>query len=224
MYTNWRKNYFRYRAHFLNVVDNYSKRPDIKTYLEILLSLATISVFSIFALRPTLTTIAELLKEIEIKEEVIMKMDDKIQDLSRAQALFDAQRENIRLLEGAIPINPEPDTIARQIEGLSAKHGVQITNMTTGKALVLGQENTKLETAKDKDIQPAVGIMSFSVNATERVDNYRPLLNFLSDVETLRTPAKINILNFNSSGLEGESLLLVLNGDLPYLRKVKEFK
>ena len=81
MNQSWRREYLRYKSYFLNVMGRYKERADVKVYLEILLSLATISVFAIFALRPTILTIAGLLKEIETKKETLAKMDEKISNL-----------------------------------------------------------------------------------------------------------------------------------------------
>ena len=77
----WRSNYLRYRSFFLNIYNVYKRRPDLKMFMEILLSLGTISFFAAFALRPTALTIVDLLEQIDEKETTIEKMDQKIQNL-----------------------------------------------------------------------------------------------------------------------------------------------
>ena len=94
--TDWKKNYVRYRSYFLDIAGRYKERTDIRVYLEILLSLTTISIFSIFALRPTLLTIGGLIKDIEAKKATLVKMDEKMKNLSQAQNLYDQEREKIR--------------------------------------------------------------------------------------------------------------------------------
>src|SRR3989304_278866 len=98
MNPGWRGNYLRYKSYFLNVVGQYRERADIKAYIEILLSLATISIFAVFALRPTLLTIAELIKEIDTKKQTLIKMEDKIENLSSAHTLYDRERSRINIL------------------------------------------------------------------------------------------------------------------------------
>src|SRR3972149_11044320 len=99
MNPGWRNNYLRYKSYFLNVVGSYRERADIRVYLEILLSLVTVSIFSIFALRPTLLTIAHLTREIQSKQQTLKTMEDKIGNLGQAQSLYDRERAKIALLE-----------------------------------------------------------------------------------------------------------------------------
>ncbi len=80
MALGWRKDYLRYRSYFLNVLNLYKRKEDLRMFLEIMLSLSAISFFSIFALRPTFLTIATLLKEINAKKGTIITMDTKIKN------------------------------------------------------------------------------------------------------------------------------------------------
>ena len=125
MQENWRQQYLRYKSYLLNTVDRYKERTDTRIYLEILLSLITISIFSIFALRPTLLTIAELIKEIEAKEQLVDKLDNKIETITSAQILYDRESSNIQLLKKAIPKKPEIDTAIYQLEGLIEKNNLK---------------------------------------------------------------------------------------------------
>src|SRR4030042_1069686 len=58
----------------------YSQRPNLKAYLELFLSLITVVVFGVFAIRPTIITIGKLLKEIKAKEETVVIMNQKIEN------------------------------------------------------------------------------------------------------------------------------------------------
>ena len=106
MALGWRKDYLRYRSYFLNIVGVYKQRKDLRMFLELLLTLVTVSFFAAFALRPTLLTIIELLKEIDTKEETLTKMSTKIQNLQQAQTLFLQEQSRISLLETTIPDTP----------------------------------------------------------------------------------------------------------------------
>ena len=112
----WRRNYIRYKRLFLSFFSTYRERQDIKMFLEILLSLASISILSLAALRPTIITITELIKEIETKKDIIEKMDKKIETLTKAQFLYDQEISRIRLLETSIPKEPYPDAFLQQLE------------------------------------------------------------------------------------------------------------
>lgn len=225
MNPGWRKNYFRYKSYFLNVAGQYRERADVKVYLEILLSLATVTMFSIFALRPTLLTIAELIKEIETKNGTVDVIDSKIQDLSKAQLLNDQQRANISLLQIAIPQEPRPDIFARQIEALTQRHQTPLSSFTIGETLILGETAPKTASVQETEIattpesQPEE--LTFSVQTKVNITNFTSSSNFLSEMEKFRRPVGINSFTFSSAENKQEEekqLIFTITGYLPYLK------
>src|SRR3989344_1409515 len=228
METGWRRNYLRYKSFFLNMLTQYQERSDWKVYLEILLSLSTISIFSIFALRPTILTIAELIQQIEEKKETVEKMDTKIQNLGKAQSLYDREGPNIQLLTNTvIPEGPNSDVFARQVEGLSSRHQLPVSAITLGDAEIFNtnpknsikeSEEVLSEMTKEETSQGSSQI-SFSISAGLDIKNYSSALNFLSDFENLRMPPALTNMQISVKD-EGElnerSLNLLLEGELPY--------
>lgn len=220
MNTGWRKNYLRYKSYFLDVMGKYKERSDIKAYLEILLSLATISIFSIFALRPTLLTIAELIKEIQTEKQTLNSINQKIVNLSQAQSLYNSQRVQISQLESSIPKVPSPNVYAKQIEGLSQAHQVVILEMKTGEATILGKDSESEDTEKDSEPFPKDSQkLTFSFKGRVGIEQYQNLVNFLKDLENNRLITKIDLVKLNSvNDPTGKYLLLTIEGKLPYYR------
>ena len=200
----------------------YKERDDLKAYLEILLSLVTISVFAVFAFRPTLLTIAGLIKDIDTKEETLVKMNNKIQNMSKAQNLYDQQRKNILLLSTAIPTNPNVDIFARQMEGLSGKRVLPI-QFSLDETTILGVQS-KDDTKEVENVFPELAeSVSFSVNTSTSIDQYLSLSGFLKDLENLRRPVKIDSLTFSSNkNNEQKTLTLIVQGQFPYLSNMDE--
>jgi len=220
MNPGWRKNYLRYKSYFLNITQSYEERTDVKVYLEILLSLVTISVFTIFALRPTLLTITKLLKEIETKKQTLTQINKKLQDVYSAQNVYDQNINHIRLLESAIPTNPSLDEAVRQIEGLLGVHEVEMTSLSMGKATLLGKETIN-RPGKESLPENAHGL-SFTLGLSASVENYPQIYNYLSNLEGLRRPVYVDLLTVSSTKLQGEdetSLLFILDARLPYIEK-----
>ena len=206
----WRSNYSRYKRLFLTFFSRYRERQDVKMFLEILLSLITISLFSLLALRPTLITIAELIIDIESKKGTVAVMDAKIEDLGRAQKLYDQEIRRIKLLEDSVPKEPTPEGFIRQIEGLSAKHAVGIISMSLEEVVILGKESP----AQKAD---NTGRLSFSVSTSA---DYPQLYSFLKDLEKMRRPLNVHSLSVSTSTTrEGTFLVLVVDGISPFLRK-----
>jgi Tfp pilus assembly protein PilO len=217
MALGWRKDYLRYRSYFLNIANIYKQRQDLKAFLELILTLATVSFFALFALKPTILTIIELLREIEAKEETVEKMDTKIQNLQQAQTLYIQEAARIKLLETAIPDKPAPDLFVRQIEGLATSYPVNLLGITIGEVTLLGEE--KEIRLKDK-LQPlpegSKGI-TFSISIA---GSYQSLVNFLSALEDMRRPVAVDAINIFSPQLEEtQNLILVVTGRTPYLKE-----
>ena len=224
MYPGWRNNYLRYKTYFLNVLGRYKERADVRVYLEILLSLTAISIFSVFALRPTLLTIAELIKEIDSKRETLAQMETKINYLAQAQTLFDRERGKIVLLDTSIPKKIDPVVFARQVEGLSSKHQSQILEVATGStpisgAVVIGS-STDSSTNSGNAIEPlpeGTVTFNYSIQLVSALDQFATLSNFLSDLERLRLPTKLDSLNVSITEIDQEKILLMrIEGRLPY--------
>ncbi|MBI2066215.1 hypothetical protein HYT60_01805, partial [Candidatus Woesebacteria bacterium] len=182
MALGWRKEYIRYKEYFLNVLTIYKQKEDLRMFLEILLSLATVSFFGTFALRPTLVTIAALLTEINSKEEIVVKLDTKIQNLSLAASLVESEAVRLPLIEEAVPAAASPETLVRQVEGLAAKNGVNLLGVSLGQVTLLGEVK---KAPPEEGITPlpedALGI-PFSISLS---GSYPQLLGFLADLEKL---------------------------------------
>jgi hypothetical protein len=223
MNPTWRKNYLRYRSYFLNVSTQYKERADLKVYLEIFLSLITVILFAIFALRPTLVTIAELITEIETKKETLAVMDAKLQNINAAYSIHDQNITSIRLIKDAIPESSSPDVFTRHIEGLVIKNNTILSNLSMDPNIIYGEgeikgtsTNTQTEALpQDSDA------LSFTVVLKGPLTAYQSLHGFLSDMEKLRRPVKIDSINL-STAIEQQTretiLLFTINGRTPFFK------
>ena len=218
MNSNWKTNYVRYRNLFLNLVGQYRKREDTKVYLELFLTLATICIFAVFALRPTLLTISTLIKEIESKKLTIEQMDNKIEDIISAQRVYDQNRQNINLLTIAVPANADPEIILRQIEGAITETQVGVDQLKLDEMIVLSEPSNVSETADDLSFVNEKINLSISTTA-----DYTNLYNLITTLEELRRPFNIKKVNFSSSTPRGEAtgLMLSVEIEIPVLRQQK---
>ena len=208
MALGWRKDYLRYKSYYLNILNLYKRREDLRMFLEIILSLVAISFFSIFALRPTFLTIAVLLKEINTKKETVIKMDAKIKNLQTAQNILNQESLRIPILELSIPAFPQPQNFAHQIEGIASTAPVEVLGIRVDEIPLKGDVPVKDQ-----------GEMGFSVSTAGSFQN---LFSFLKNLENLRSPVKINVLGISLAKQEqGNILTLVVTGKVPYLGGAK---
>lgn len=223
MAQGWKRDYTRYKSFFLNIVALYNSKPSLKIYFELILSLTTIVVFALFAIRPTILTILEINNEIKTKESTITKLEKKISDLQKATNILQNESANLSLINQAVPSESEIDKYISQIEFLASNTGVQITSISSTDLLIKGkQEDSK----KVNDLSPLPdnpNEMKLSMSVT---GSYPNLLNFMTSVENLRRPIQFDnfILNSTKSTSDEKILTLTITGRVPYLVNNKEIK
>jgi Tfp pilus assembly protein PilO len=222
MALGWRKNYFRYQTFFLNIVNLYKQKQDLRIFLEILLSLTTISLFGVFALRPTLLTISQLVKDIKTKEEAVVKMETKIANMETVQLILDQEVNQLNMINASVFDIPLPPVFARQIEGLAAKNSVSVLGMSVDEVTLLGKTFTQKSSKEEKPLPAGAYAMNFSLNTQ---GSYPNLFSFLKDLEALRLIVKIDSLNISAAKSQTEKILtLAVSGRIPYLGETKNEK
>lgn len=215
MALGWRDQYYRYQGFFLNIVDLYKKRQDLRMFTEVILSLTTIIIFLVFALKPTVLTIINLVQEIQSKKDTITQLDQKITALQSAQNIYSEQSSFIPVAESSIPSNPQPEAFVRQVEGISSKDSVNILGISVGQVTLTGTETQKAKLSDLKPVSSKAKEMSVSISAS---GNFSNLASFINDLDNLRRPIKIDILGINSSITDkGRVIVAVISGRVPFL-------
>jgi Tfp pilus assembly protein PilO len=188
-------------------------------FLELLLSLATITLFAIFALKPTVTTISQLLRDNKAKADTIQQMDTKIQNLQTANSVYNQFQSKIPLIYSSIPIGIEPESFSRQIQGIAITSSVKVLGINISEVILTGTEQKKTVTGSVGLPGGANGI-TFSINLS---GSYEALLSFLKRAENLRRPIQIDSINISSSQTETEkTIIMLVTGETPYLKNSDE--
>lgn len=215
MATGWRGQYYRYKDFFLNIVSLYKQRKDLRVFLELILSLSTMIIFIVFALKPTILTIVSLYKEINEKRSTLSSLNQKITDLQAANAIFNQSQNFIPDVDAAIFGSPEPDTVSKQILGLASKNGVSLLGISIGQTIIIGKGTVAKATSEVKPLPESAQSMPVSISIR---GNYSNLLSFVKDLENLRIPVKIDSLSISSSQTqEGSIIVGVITARVPYL-------
>jgi hypothetical protein len=216
MATGWRAQYYRYKDLFLNIATLYKQRRDLRAFLELVLSLSTVIIFIVFALKPTAVTIISLYNQIKNKEDTLNSLNQKVSNLKTANNVFNKNKSFISNIDAAIFTGPQPDTISKQILGLSSKNSVNLLGVSVGQITLIGKSTVP----KDASVKPLPGNalsmpISISVKGT-----YPNLLAFIKGLENLRVPVKIDSLAINSSQVEGGSVIVgTITARVPYIGK-----
>lgn len=219
MALGWRGQYYRYKEVFLNVASVYKKRADVRMFLEIILSLATISIFLIFALKPTVLTIIGLVREINEKQSTIAGLDLKLRNLTAARNIYNQEAESIPIIESAVPETPDIQVLVRQIQGISAKDSVNLLGFSVGEITFIGKDAKKKTSAEIKPLPEGSKEIPVSISIS---GDYQNLNAFIKDLENFRRPIKIDSLSINTSETaNGKSIVAVITGRFPYLGQNK---
>jgi hypothetical protein len=216
MALGWRGSYTRYKEFFLNISALYKKRAELRAFLEIILSLSTIIIFLLFALKPTVLTIIDLVQQIREKQSTLSGLTKKISDLQKASGLLQQNQASIQNVNIAVPTLAKPNILAGQVVGLATKNSVEVLGFSINQITLVGTSTSK----SHSDFKPLPGNvveMPFSISVR---GPYPDLIAFIKDFENLRIATKIDTVGVSSSITDkGLIIVAVISGRAPFIGK-----
>jgi len=212
MAINLKPEYYRYRRYFVDLQSLYKKR-EIVVYTSLTLSLLAVAFFGLFALKPTLTTIASLFKELEEKKKIDQTLQTKIDNLNRAQNNYALVATSIPLVNQALPQNHTVAEVAYQIEGLAQKFNLSLRATTFEPVTLQGKAPGK---------KVSLGPEEINFNLTTS-GSFEDLKAFLNSLENSRRILTLKSFNLNRAQLEEEQIMsLSASAKTYYLPKEKK--
>lgn len=114
----------------------FDKLPDFKekkiqAFTTIVLTLIALSFFGLFAISPTISTIANLQKQSEDNVFVEQKLDQKLANLRILTEKFNALQPNLTPVYNAVPKSPEVPQFMGQLSALASKNDINLTRAQT---------------------------------------------------------------------------------------------
>lgn len=194
----------RYSDYLAKVADIY-QRKEVKTYTNLILSLLTASFFAFFAVRPTLVTIAALIKEIKDQKEISQRLDSKFNDLVKAQKEFVTIRSKLELIYLTLPKDPQLSLFLGQIEVLAHENHLDLTTVQSASVYLKRDPDAPVIEKKTQEKTPYPSFASrISASGT-----YPDLKNFLLSLNNLRRSLNIEGVSLQK-GKEKSSEILNL--------------
>lgn len=108
-----------------------------------ILSLLALSFFGIFAISPTLSTIAQLNRQLADRKEVEQKLDTKIQTLSSLQQQYTTIQSSLPLINAALPQKPEAVYLLGQLDALAKNSNVIVTQIQINSVSLTSPKTSK---------------------------------------------------------------------------------
>jgi len=202
---DWQTEYHRYRRYFTDLGRFYQTKK-ARTYVGIILSILTITFFVIFAIKPTLTTIAQLIKQTKDQKLVVVALEKKIANLSQAQNEYLTVESDLYLVDEALPQEPQVPLLIKQLETLAYQNNVNIGRLR------INEVDLKKTGSPKTEKQP----LSFSFAA---FGNYSNLKAFLSSLSSLRRIILVESFSFQKGIVEKSGLSLNLAAKAWFLEK-----
>lgn len=131
------------------VLLDFYQKPIARVSIELILSVLVVILFAIFAIRPTLMTMAELVKEIEDKKELSEQMNLKLASLATAQEQYALHQSQFYLLEEAIPRRLDVVKSLKKLEKLAGEEQLVINMMSVSAMPELVKEESLSNDFKD---------------------------------------------------------------------------
>lgn len=195
--------YKRYYVYIKPVIGN----KYVKSTAPYIFSVLAITIFIIFAIRPTVLTIINLQKSIQDNEQVLNTLEQKSRDLTEGKINLDNIDQSVKTkINTRLPDNA---AVALLINDLQ----IAATKNASISALQI-QPVTIYTNASGSAVKKNLGELSFSFNVQ---GSYADLLSTLNNIS--KSPRLINltgvILNKSSEGTIGMSV----NGKAYYLKE-----
>lgn len=118
------------RKQLATLLDQFYHNPVAKVSMELFLTVGLVIFLALFAIRPTLLTMSDLLKEIEDKTELNDQLDKKVAALGSAQSIYLALEERLPVLDAAIPSSPQTIRTLKIIEKLATDNEVVVSSIS----------------------------------------------------------------------------------------------
>lgn len=174
------------------IIQFYNK-PVAKVSLELFLSIFAVVFFAIFAIRPTLLTMSDLIKEIEDKKTHDQKLQQKIAALSSIQPIYHSLENRIFLLDQAIPTQPEFSSVLKTIEKIASDQQVVISNIQVKEIPKIAPEEIAFSQKKRVSLPVVISI----------IGDYESIKNFVQHIINLRRSLIVDSIIFSVSEERG---------------------
>lgn len=163
------------------------KKEKTQKVSSLVFSLIALSFFGLFAIEPTLSTIAKLNKELADSKFVHERLLEKISNLSKLQDSYAQIQGDIPIVLAAIPKNPQLPTLMGQVQTIASQNNITLN----------GLQSFEVEAANSQPAEKDSYSFSFVVDAE---GSYDDTLKFLSDLTTMQRVITIDELSISRRG------------------------
>lgn len=119
------------------------EKEKAQQYASVILTFSALSIFGIFAINPTLSTIAQLHRQLEDTKAVDLKLQEKLNNLSSLQQQYQTLQPDLAYIQTALPETASVTLFTAKIQSLAATSDVAINGLSTGDTLLTSTSSAK---------------------------------------------------------------------------------
>jgi len=196
----------RLYSRYFTYIKPVARLPIVKNYSSTIFTLVMMTIFLLFAIKPTVETILVLQKKLADADEILQKVTQKTNNLSLGKTNYDNLDQNIKnKISSAIPDTVSLRSVISPLEQIAKLHEASIS--------ALQIQPLTIDTKTQNPIGEITEI-SFTLNME---GSYRNLLAFLQDLKTSSRLISIDRLSLAKVG-EGAGLIMSISGKAYYLK------
>lgn len=175
-------------SHYRKYLQIIQKRPMWRATLFVTLSLLLLIVLLLFALRPTLVTIASLTGEIQSKHEIETKLNTKISNMQSMVQVYQKIQPQINLLDTALPIQSKFGSLSDYFVRIASSSGAVVDS------IILGNINLSTKTTSSQGLAE----IEFSLSAK---GDFSQIHDLLYKIENSRRLMSVNAVQMSRNNL-----------------------
>lgn len=185
---------------------DFYNNPVAKVSLELIFSIVAVIFFAVFAIRPTLQTMSDLIKEIEDKRILEEQLSQKVASLNTAQSQYQLFSDKFYLLDQALPKSAELTMSLRAVEKIASDNQLVVQGITVSAV------PDELTLAEAGAAQRSTLTFNVEVNG-----DYQKIRQFTEDIMSSRRMMIVDQVNFSlGNNRLQRSLSAVVRINLPY--------
>ncbi|OGE26837.1 hypothetical protein A3C26_02955 [Candidatus Daviesbacteria bacterium RIFCSPHIGHO2_02_FULL_39_12] len=191
---------------YFTYIKPFGKLPIVKTYGAAIFTLFTMTVFIIFAVKPTVETILVLQKKLADSKQVLEKVNKKANDLSLGKQKLENLNADVKSeIASAIPDTVQLKSVIRNLEQMAKNRDASIS--------ALQFQPLNLET-KAEEKTGTIAEITFNFNVE---GDYKNLVLLLQELKTSDRLISIDHLSLSKVN-EGNKLIMAITGKAYFLK------
>lgn len=188
-----------YNNNYLKLLPSF-KEERTQAFITIALTLFAVSLFGIFAINPTLSTIINLKKQLTDNLFVEKKLDEKISNLSILQLKYAVFEKDLPYVMSALPQKPNIPYFLGQIQTIAQKSNLDIAKI----------QSSQVELTKPQESLENYSSFAFSLEG--QAQNLKDISDFLSNLYNFDRIISIDTISINNKTEKTNLLKFTLRG------------